>query len=121
METPPQTAGNQAVSNVSWPQGFKWKDKDTFDLEGKGEIVFSSKEDNKTKTYFEKMADEKDWVKVVDMAKLTGENAGQVRTKLNQIKAKIRNKGYSHLITVESKGDYSAGAYRLHPYPKRNV
>ncbi|OGE71613.1 hypothetical protein A3H40_01225 [Candidatus Daviesbacteria bacterium RIFCSPLOWO2_02_FULL_38_15] len=67
------------------------------------------------------MADAKNWVKVDDMSKDTGENAGQVRTKLNQIKAKIRNKGYAYLITVESKGDYFGGAYRLHPYPKRNV
>lgn len=115
----PQTTGNQTVSTTVWPQGFKWKDNDTFDLEGKGEIIFSPKEDNKTKTYFKKMADEKVWVKVDDMSEATGENAGQVRTKLNQIKAKIRNKGYAHLITVESKGDYSGGAYRLHPYPKK--
>ena len=121
LEAPPPTVGNQAVSTVSWPQGFKWKDNDIFDLDGKGEIIFSSKEDNKTKTYFEKMADKKDWVKVVDMAKLTGENASQVRTKLNQIRAKIRNNSLSHLVAVESKRDYSAGAYRLHPYPKQNV
>ena len=121
LEAPPQTAGNQAISTVLWPQGFKWKNNDAFDLEGKGEIDFSPKQDNKTKTYFKKMADAKDWVKVIDMSEATGENAGQVRTKLNQIKAKIRNKEYSHLITVESKRDYSGGAYRLHPYPKRNV
>ena len=118
LQAPTQTTGNQAVSTLVWPPGFKWKDEDIFDLDGKGEIEFSSKEDNKTKAYFKKMADTKDWVKVLDMSKLTGENAGQVRTKLNQIKAKIRNKGYSPLITVESKGDYSAGAYRLHPFPK---
>ncbi|MEK7616580.1 MAG: hypothetical protein AAB414_00820 [Patescibacteria group bacterium] len=109
------------TDNITWPDNFKWIDENTYDLAGEGRITFMAKEDNKTKTYFKKMTDEKDWVKVVDMAGLTGENAGQVRTKLNQIKAKIRNKGYSHLITVESKGDYFGGAYRLHPYPKRNV
>lgn len=122
LDAPPQkTTNKQAANSIVWPQGFKWKDNDTFDLDGKGEIEFSPKEDNKTKTYFKMMADAKDWVKVIDMLEVTGENASQVRTKLNQIKAKIRNRGYSHLITVESKGDYSAGAYRLHPYPKNNV
>lgn len=118
LRVPPQAISNQVISAVVWPQGFKWKDNDTFDLDGKGEIEFSPKEDNKTKTYFQKMADKKDWVKVDDMSKATGETPDQVRTKLNQIRAKIRNKSLSHLITVESKGDYFGGAYRLHPYPK---
>lgn len=73
--------------------------ENTFDLDGKGEIEFSPKEDNKTKTYFQMMADAKDWVKIIDMSEATGENASQVRTKLNQIKAKIRNSRYTHLIT----------------------
>lgn len=119
----PQSTSQQipVTDDITWPDNFKWIDENTYDLAGEGRITFMAKEDNKTKTYFQMMADKKDWVKVNDMSKATSETSDQVRTKLNQIKAKIRNKGYAHLITVESKGDYFGGAYRLHPYPKRNV
>lgn len=103
---------------IDWPDDFVWKDDNTFDLGSKGSLEFSSQESNNTRTYFKMMADTKDWVKVVDMCKETGENPEQVRTKLNQIQSKIRNKGYAQLIKVEPKKDYSAGAYRLVPYPK---
>lgn len=105
---------------IDWPDVFRWKDENTYDLDGKRKISFMSKEDNKTKTYFKMMADAKTWVKVSDMSKATGEKANQIRSKLNQIKEKIRNKNASHLLAVEPRKDHSAGAYRLVPHPNRN-
>lgn len=108
--------------SLEWPDNFLWKDENTYDLAGEGEIKFMPKNNNIIRTYFKMMTDKKDWVKVYDMSKETRETPQQVRVKINQIKRdKITDKGFSHLITVEPKRDYSEGAYRLHPYPKLNV
>lgn len=122
-ENKPIDKGEQSlVKDIKWPSNFKWKDNNTFDLGGKGEISFMPKQNNKTKTYFKMMADEPyrgKWIEVFKMATETGEKAHQVRVKINQIKTdKIINKGLGHLINIEPKEDYSGGAYRLVPYPK---
>lgn len=100
---------------IKWPSNFYWKDDNIFVLDGKEEIVFLSKKDNKTKAYFQMMTEAKTWVNVTDMAKKTSETPQQVRIKINQIKEKIKTKNFQHIITIEAKRD-QVGAYRLVPH-----
>lgn len=121
LQLPTQTTDNQAVSTVVWPEDFKWKDENTYDLAGKGQIEFMPKENNNRRIYFKMMTDNKDWVETRKMSGETGEEEAKVKIKLNQIRQdKINAKGLSNLLALESRNNRSKpSAYRLVPYPNK--
>lgn len=119
----PDLPASDDQQKIDWPDDFRWKDENHFDLAGKGELEFSPQENNKRRIYFKMMANAKGvWVNISEMSSATGEKPSQVRIKIDQIKLdKIKNKGLSKIIMIEPKKDSSGGAYRLVSYPKCNV
>jgi hypothetical protein len=101
---------------VNWPTSWGWTDSNTYNFGGQGAVSFMSKNDNKTKIYFEMMVDSKDWVEVATMRKRTKEPKRQIRIKLSQIRKKLVNQKLKQIIKLEAREKRSeVGAYRLIP------
>lgn len=108
----------QTVSDVSWPEYYKWDESGhNFSVGDGKKLAFRSTNDGRWKVFDSMVKRKGDPVRVSTIAEESGiGNEGTVRIVIDQIRDRIRTNGLNDYLKIESLGKGKAGirgAYRV--------